>query len=183
MQTSLQRAQSQPAVAQAEKDLYATKKLDKLINLYGDANKLSPVQVQLAATEMAKIASGGVPTDHELQGLNPSAIPSKLATLAQFVSNKPESAEAGEFLKSMQDYTKSLKGDAQDVIKENYGRILDPHSNRFKDNPTYQGYRESYVNRFLEKPQAPGAGGAPKPATVIQNGNTYNLNPTTGQYE
>lgn len=143
----LEQMRGSPAAAQAEKDIYAAQKVNSMVNLYGDPNKLNPSQVQLLATEVAKIASGGVPSTHELQGLNPSTISSSLASLAQKVMNKPEGANAGEFVKAMQDYTNSLTKDAKEVIKDRYGRIIETNRNRLGDD-NYNTLQSNYIKRF-----------------------------------
>lgn len=149
----LESARGSPAVGQAEKDLYAVDKVNSMVNLYGDPNKLNPQQVQLLASEVAKIASGGVPTEHELQGLNPSTIPSSLAGLAQKLTNSPTPARAGEFVKAMQDYTNSLQKDAQKVIQDKYGRVIDSSKKQIGDS-NYQTLQDKYVNRFAAQPRA-----------------------------
>jgi hypothetical protein len=146
----LESMRGNPAAAQAEKDIYAAQKINSMVNLYGDPNKLNPTQVQLLATEVAKIASGGVPTTHELQGLNPSTISSSLASLAEKVANKPESAKAGEFVKAMQDYTNSLTKDAKAVIQDRYGRVIETNRNRI-GNDNYNTLQTNYVRRFDAK--------------------------------
>lgn len=142
----LESSRGNPAAQQAEKDIYAGQKLKSLMNQSG--GNLSPQQVQLAATEIAKIASGGVPSTHELQGLVPSTIPSSLASLAQYVSNKPTSAEAQEFMKQYNDYADSITNDAKGLIKDRYGRIIESRK-RTLDPEDYKVLQEQYVNRFM----------------------------------
>lgn len=143
----LESARGNPAAAQAEKDLYAAKKVDSMVNLYSNPDKLNPQQVQLLASEVGKIASGGVPTTHELQGLNPATIPSGLASLSQTVLNKPSAANAGAFVKAMQDYTNSLKKDAQKVISEKYGRIIESNRKQLGEE-NYNSLKSNYLDRF-----------------------------------
>lgn len=153
----LEQMRGSPAAAQAEKDIYAAQKVNSLVNLYGDPNKLDPQQVQLVASEVAKIAQGGVPSIHELQGLNPNTIPKSLASLAQTFTNAPVKANQGAFLKAMKDYTDSLTKDAKEVINDRYGRILKPYESMYKDHPVYKGFQDQYLNRFKEAGQVPGS--------------------------
>lgn len=140
----LESARGNPAAAQAEKDLYASQKLNSLV---GNGQNLSPEMVQLAASEVAKIAQGGVPTSEELKGLKPNTIPSKLASLAEQVQNQPVGANAQAFLKQYQDYAGKLSGDAQKVITDKYGRIIETNKGRLgSDN--YKALQDNYVNRF-----------------------------------
>jgi len=149
----LEQMRGSPAAAQAEKDIYAAQKVNSLVNLYGDPNKLNPQQVQLVASEVAKIASGGVPSIHELEGLNPSTIPKSLAELAQKFANKPIAADQGAFVKAMKDYTDSLTKDAKAVISDRYGRILKPYESTYGKHPVFQGYQDQYLNRFNQQEQ------------------------------
>lgn len=154
-QSILESARGNPEVGQALKDRYAAKKFEGLVDLYGDPNKLSPEQVQMAASEVAKIATGGVPTHSELQGLLPTSIPMGLAKLAATVSNNPQSAEAGEFVKRMGDYVGALKKDANGVIKEKFGRVIETRRGQLGDQH-YKDLKAQYLDPLNEKPKAAG---------------------------
>jgi hypothetical protein len=146
-QQMMEQMRGNPAVQQAEKDIYAAAKVNSMVNLKGDPNKLDPQQVQLLASEVGKIATGGVPTAHELQGLNVSTIPSSLASVTQSFLNRPSAANKGEFVKSMQDYVNSLQKDAQKVITDRYGRVLEVSKGHL--NPEdYQTLKTQYMGRF-----------------------------------
>ncbi len=151
VQHQLEQTRGNPSVQQAEKDLYAADKADSLANIYGDPNKLSPAQVQLLASEVGKIAAGGVPTQHELDGLTPDTVNGKLAKIKERFLNEPTAANAGEFVKQYQDYTKALRKDAQKVVNDRYGRILDSNRGRLSDEG-YQTLQDQYLNRF-EQPE------------------------------
>jgi hypothetical protein len=159
-QSMLESARGNPAVAQAQKDIYAASKFESLANLNGDPNKLNPAQVQLAAMEVAKIASGGVPTAHELQGLTPSSIPGGLAAAAQKFVNHPVAANQGAFVNAMRDYTTALKRDAQEVVKEKYGRVIESRRVQLGDS-NYQTLQKQYMEPFTQKSAAP-------PAATVQ---------------
>lgn len=143
----LESARGNPAVGQAEKDLYSAKKAQALFNKYKDPNQMSSPEVQLYATEIAKIASGGVPTIHELEGLNPSTLPKSLAQAAQIFSNKPEPANAAEFLKRFNEYGNILQKDAQEVLQDKYGRVIDVNRDRVGEK-NYGNLQKKYINRF-----------------------------------
>lgn len=156
-QNSLEQIRSQPAVQQAEKDIYAGQKLTSLIG--DDPDKASPQMVQLAATEVAKMAAGGAPSMHELDGLNPKTIPSKLASAAQSAVNSPTAANAGAFLQQYQDYANKITTDAQKVITDRSGRILNSRKKLLSPDE-FDTLNDNYVNRFI-KPQANPAATAP----------------------
>jgi hypothetical protein len=149
-QSILESARGNPAVAQAQKDLYAAQKFESLVNLYGDPNRLNPQQVQLAASEVGKIATGGVPTSHELQGLNQATLPSGIASLAQAAFNHPQGAEAGAFVKALGDYVSSLKKDAQGVIKEKYGRVIETRRGQLGEQH-YNDLKAQYLDPLMDQ--------------------------------
>lgn len=124
----LEGARGNPAIQQAEKDLYASSKINGLFNKVGDLNKLSPEMANLAVLEVAKMASGASPDDHMLKMLDPGAFQGTLAKAWEKVQNEPSSANAGSFLKQYKDYADSMAGDARQLIKDRYGRIIDSNS-------------------------------------------------------
>lgn len=150
----LEQMRGNPAVQQAEKDLYSVSKAEGLANLYGDPNKLSPQQSDLYVSEIAKIATGGVPTAAEISGLKSGAAVGRLARVWSEISNEPQPANAGEFIKAYQDYSKKLKEDAQVVIKDRYGRILEVNSRKL--NPAdKKAFEAQFTNRFSQSEQSP----------------------------
>lgn len=162
-----------PAGQQAEKDLYASDKAKSLANLYGDPNKLSNAQVQLLASEVAKIASGGVPTQHELDGLTPGTLQGALSGFVSKLTNKPTPANAAAFIKAYQDYANVLTKDAQKVIKDRYGRISDSYGNMISPEQA-DTFNKTYTNRFGGETTPP-AGNAGK--LVNHNGKMYRVGP------
>jgi hypothetical protein len=143
----LESARGNPAAAQAEKDLYSAQKANTLMNMYGDANKLSMPQVRLLASEVAKIASGGAPGMHELEGLTPSTLTGKMSEITSKFTNKPTPANAAAFVKQYQDYTKGLTADAQKVVEDKYGRVIETNKNRLGDE-NYKNLKANYIDRF-----------------------------------
>lgn len=146
-QQMLESARGNPAAAQAEKDLYSVQKANSLINMYGDPNKLSPQQVNLLVSEVSKIATGGVPTGHEQEALKPGTAESHLASLWSKLSNEPTPANAGAFIKQFQDYNNALAKDAQKVIQDKYGRVIETRKKQLGDD-NYQSLQDNYINRF-----------------------------------
>jgi hypothetical protein len=145
----LESARGNPAVGQAEKDLYASDKAKSLANLYGDPNNLSSSQVNLLVSEIGKIASGGVPSMHELDGLTPGTLTGSLATAWGKLSNSPTKANAGEFVKQYQDYANALSSDAKKVIKDKYGRVIESRKSQLGDE-NYNALKAQYLDRFNE---------------------------------
>lgn len=121
----LETARGNPAVAQAQKDLYAAKKASSLVNLYGDPNKLSQQQVGMLVNEVGKIASGGVPSMHELDSISPGTLEGSLSKVWGQLSNDPTPANAAAFVNQYQDYAKALSRDARETIAEKYTRVIE----------------------------------------------------------
>lgn len=153
-QQLLESARGNPAAAQAEKDLYASQKANSLYNMYKDPNQANNSMFQLYATEIAKMASGGVPSIHELQGLNPTTIPSYLATSAEKFSSEPTPANKGAFMTQFKKYSDALASDAQKVIKDKYSRVIEPRRKQLGED-NYNALQDQYVNRFKSSTEAP----------------------------
>lgn len=179
----LESARGNPAAAQAEKDLYAADKAKSLATLYGNPNKLSPQMVQLLSTEVAKIASGGTPSMHELEGLNPQTLQSRFAGIWQKVANHPTAANAAEFVKQYEDYAGALTKDAQKVIKEKYGRVIESRKTPLGDD-NYKSLQDQYINRFITPASdSTQSGPALQPGQEIKelNGKKYIVDHNTKQ--
>jgi hypothetical protein len=159
VQSMLESARGNPEVMQAQKDRYAADKLNGMLG--DDPNKLSPQMVQLAASEVAKIATGGVPQSAELQHLTPSSLPGSLAQAAQYFTNSPNAASQGAFLQQYQKYANDLKDNANNVIKDKYSRVIESRrAGLGKDNA--DTLTAQYLDP-LKSAQKKAAGGASHP--------------------
>lgn len=163
----LESARGTPAIAQAEKDLYAASKADSLAKLYGDPNKLSTQMVKLLASEVAKIAAGGAPTMHELEGLTPGTLATRFSEIASKLTNKPTAANAGQFVKQYQDYGRALTKDAQKIIKDRYGRILESRKGSLRPEHN-QALADQYLHRFDQQDNEPA--GASHAGKIVEHG-------------
>lgn len=150
-QSLLESARGNPEVSQALKDRYAAGKLNGLLG--DDPNKLSPQMVQLAASEVAKIATGGVPQSSELQHLTPSSIPGDLAKATQYFTNSPSATNQGEFMKQYQKYANDLAGGANAVIKDKYGRVIESRK-RLLNPADYDTLVSQYLEPFEKQGKA-----------------------------
>ena len=160
----LESARGNPVVAQAEKDIYAAQKANSLANLYGDPNKLSSQQVATLRNEIAKIAVGGVSSQHELNALDPKALQGQLAGVWSRFSNTPTPANAGAFIKQYQEYANTITKDAQKVIEDKYGRVIESRKKSLGED-NYNTLKHNYIDRF--KNQETSSGGFPK---TVSNG-------------
>ena len=138
-------ARATPDVKQAYLDKYASEKMNGLIG--DDPNNVSPTMVRLAASEMAKIATGGVPTMDELKHLTPNSIPGTLAETAQVFLNHPTPANQGAFVKQMQDYANHIGGHAKSIINDRVGRVVDLQSKAMGPDH-YANFKSKYPDAF-----------------------------------
>jgi hypothetical protein len=160
-QQLLESARGNPAAAQAERDLYAADKAKSLANMYGDPNKLSQRQVSLLVSEIGKIAQGGAPTMSELEGLSPDTLRGKLSRFWEKLSNSPTAANAAEFVKQYTDYASVLSKDAQKVINDKYGRVIETRKDQLGPK-NYKALQDQYLHRFQNsEASAPGSMNSP----------------------
>lgn len=152
----LSSARGDPAVAQAEKDIYASQKANSLANLYGDPNKLNQSQVNLLVQEVGKIASGGSPSMHELDGISPDTLTGQLSKQWEKLTNNPTPANAGAFVKQYQDYSNTVAKDAQKVLEDKYGRVINSNRRRLNDADA-DALDKNFGGRFQgqQQPQGP----------------------------
>lgn len=162
----LESARGNPAVQQAEKDIYASSKVNSLANLYGDPNNLNPQMVKMLVAEVGKIASGGQASEAELNYITPNTLSGKLAGVWQQLSNSPSPANAAAFIKQYQDYANSLTKDAQAVIKDKYGRIIDSRANML-GSENVDTLNKKYINRFDSASNQSGSGPKTPPGSVV----------------
>lgn len=144
-------ARGDPTAQQAEKDIYASSKINGMFSKYGDINNLSPEMAQLAIMEVSKIASGASPDDHMLHALDPGSFSGKLAGVWQKVVNHPVPANVGSFLKQYKDYADDLSDNAKKVVLDRYGRIIDSNSPYLSDDDE-ANLRETWLNRWKNVP-------------------------------
>lgn len=145
--TMLESARGNPAAAQAEKDMYSVDKVNSLFKLYPDPNKIPEAQVNLVVGEIAKVAQGGVPPGHEMDALKPGTAESRLQNLWGKVVNSPQPANLGAYLNELKKYTDALHGDAQKVIKDKYGRVIESSKKQLGDE-NYNALKDQYLSRF-----------------------------------
>lgn len=149
----LESARGNPAAAQAEKDLYAVDKVNSLLKIYPDPNKMPEAQVNLLISEVGKIATGGVPTGHEIDALKPGSAEGRLQKLWGQLTNQPTPANAAAYLKEFKKYNNALSSDAQKVLKDKYGRVIESSKKQLGDE-NYKALQDQYLNRF-NKSEAP----------------------------
>jgi hypothetical protein len=144
-----------PGVQQAYKDVYASQKVQTLMDMYKDPNQAPNVVAKLIAAETGKIATNGVPSVHELEGLTPNTTQSMWASALSKIGGKLTPANVGEFLTNMSDYSKGVSNDSKALIKDRNGRIVD--ENQGPLGGYYGGMKQRYVDQRFGAPEAPAA--------------------------
>jgi hypothetical protein len=162
-QNAMEQMRGNPAVQQAERDLYSSDKINSLIKQGGgNPDNLNPQFVKLLVSEVGKVAQGGSPTVEELKGLTPATLHGALADVWQKFSAEPTPAHAGAFIKQYKQYADTVSGDAQKLITDRYSRVLNPRKRLLRPDDV-KSLEETYVNRF--KPS-----GAAAPESAPQDG-------------
>ena len=143
----LESARGNPAAAQAEKDLYSVDKINSLYKLYPNIDKMPDAQVGLVAQEIAKVATGGVPPGHGIDAVKPNTPESRLQKFFGQLQNHPNGANLGAYLKELKKYGDTLHNDAQKVIQDKYGRVIESSKKQLGDD-NYKMLQDQYLNRF-----------------------------------
>lgn len=137
--------------------------------------KLSPDQLHLFASEMGKLATGGVPGHSEIEALIPNTAKTQLAKVTQFFSNSPSDADAQAFINNNKQYLNELVHNYRGVVNSYRDNILNGYKKKLSP--------EDMADLKSRNPYAEPAQDSGKPKTVTQNGHTFTLNPQTGEYE
>lgn len=119
-----------------------------------DLDKLPIQKVRLAISEIAKVASGGVPTESGQRELMPSSARSAMQVELSKLKNEPTGAHLGAFLKEYMPYLKALKDNANQAI----GEAIDAHRTAYSDrlSPDQLEKFDKQYSKYLH-------GGAPSP--------------------
>lgn len=174
VQPLLESARGNPAVAQAEKDRYAAQKANTLVGMYGDPNNMPQSQVNLLVQEVGKIASGGTPAMHELDGISPNTLAGQLSSSWGKLRDQPTPARAAEFVKQYQDYANGVSKDAERVISDKYGRIIETNKKQLGPEH-YQDLKDQYMGRFDQPAASPSMAAQGVDPVVLQYAKEYNI--------
>lgn len=137
-----------PAVQQAETTIANAQKLKSLFKGNDkDLNNINPQMMKLGLMEVAKMALGTQPTQGEIDKLNSGALPERFAGVWQQISNKPQPANGAEFIKQYLKYANQLEKDAQNVIHEKYGRVIESGKGHISSSD-YDQLQKQYIDRF-----------------------------------
>ena len=134
-----------PSVIQSDKDILASKKLKMIIG--PDPNKTSTTQAQLAAMEIVKLASGGIPSTEELKGVLPIDKNSIVASTAQAYLSHPTPSGQGAFLKEYLSYANDISNNARQLVGDKVSRIIESKRNAMGED-NYNTLKTQYLNNY-----------------------------------
>lgn len=117
-------ARGDASAQQAMKDMYSAKKALGITGLFKNPNDMSNQDVSLLTQEVAKMATGGVPTHAEMAALANPTISTKMAPFISALTNSPTPANAGAFVQHYIDYVKELHEAARSTLEERSGALL-----------------------------------------------------------
>ncbi len=133
-----------------------------------DKGNLSPDQLHLFASEMGKLATGGVPGHSEIEALIPDTAKSRLAKFQSFFSNNPTDADAQAFINNNKAYLHELLKNYQGVVDTYRTNTLDGYKKKLSPKD-YDELKSRYSSS--EKP----AGGK---ITVTNGKETLQIDPS-----
>ena len=188
LRKDLESFKQNPAAKQAAADVYSASKALAIVS-GKNPDSLTTQDLSLLTSEIAKVATGGVPTEHGITVLMPNNLQTKFAEMQNFLTSKPTDAEAGEYIKHNMAYLKDMTNEANKVVSNYRSNIAKGYRNRVKPDD-YAEAQSDYglsPDTSSSSPAMPVQNSKPqaqsKPRTVTQNGHTYTLNDQTGQYE
>lgn len=104
-----------------------------LISLYPDPNQMPPDKANLLATEIAAMATGGVPTEAGAHNVAADTVASRWAQFVQKVGNEPTGAQLGAFIGQNKAYIQDMLGTNQSIVKDYQKTIYDGYKHRIGD--------------------------------------------------
>lgn len=169
------------SVQQAQNALRNIGNAEELMNMYPDLNKMPSQQVNLLYTELAKIASGGVGSEHGQKSLEANTFKQNFNNFLSKAENEPTGADLGAFLQQNKTYLQGLKSNNQKAVTDYKTKIYNGYKNRLTDDQQKQ-FKEEYSDLFKpqETPKPPPVPGGPgqalsAPAPNYKVGDTKNI--------
>lgn len=173
------------AAQQAATGVLNAKRALDVLNQYPDPNKMPPEMVKMFTSEIAKIATGGSPTEATMHEIQPGGGGMTAAQMVSKITNAPTPALQGAYIKQYSKYLNNIMNTSNDALsaykadiaKGYFDRVSPEQKEEFlSDHPDIAGY----ISTHGKNAGTPAPGGK---STVMQNGHTYNWNPQTGKYE
>ena len=139
-----------PDVKQAKMDEYLASKAQLIFSKYPDLNSIPDAQKHQLLLELGKLGSGGVPTSAELKGLDPQTWKEEVNKFVGRLTNVPQGAEIGAFLKQQQDYINDLSKNARDRVDAFHSSVADEYA------PLMGADREAQFRKSIARKAPPG---------------------------
>jgi hypothetical protein len=162
-ETDINSTRGKQALMLAQRNLMAVKNAQKMLQEFPDTNKWTSQQVALFNSEIAKIATNGVPTEGMVNELtNPTAAAS-MSKLASKIINVPVGAQQGKFIALNKQYLDGLSDVANQTIRDNLGNTIKSYQPKL-GNDAYKNlvYRHSDMLGLFSPAEERGIGAVMK---------------------
>lgn len=162
-ETDINSTRGKQALMLAQRNLMAVKNAQKMLQEFPDTNKWTAQQVALFNSEIAKIATNGVPTEGMVNELtNPTAAAS-MSKLASKIINVPVGAQQGKFIALNKQYLDGLSDVANQTIRDNLGNTIKSYQPKL-GNDAYKNlvYRHSDMLGLFSPAEERGIGAVMK---------------------
>lgn len=152
LRSKLESFRGNQGAQQASRDILSSKKTLLMIE-NKDPNTLSVQDLHLLAGEIAKIATGGIPTESGVEALMPKSSQMVFSKLTSFLQNKPTDAQAGEFIKHNLSYLKEMQGAAEGTINQYRSNIAKGYKNRIRKEDMDEAAADYGFGQRAQQPQ------------------------------
>lgn len=144
MDQQAEQLRGNPAIQQDIRTLQRVQNAMSIIKQYPDPNQIPPNVINILNTDLATIASGGVPGEGLIHEVATPTVQSRIGSGLQQLLNRPTGANAAAFVKQNEGIFNTLAGDAQKRLEDRYQRIGNTlgHSVSPEDR---ENYRRTYL--------------------------------------
>lgn len=143
MRKAVETFRGNTAVQQAATGTLNAKKALDILKQYPDPNKMPPDMIKLFTSEIGKIAQSGSPTEHTLKSITPPGLGMSASTLISKITNAPNGAEQGKYIKQYSQYLDNILNTSNDTVNEYKANIAKGFFPRIK--PEHQ---EEFMNDY-----------------------------------
>lgn len=146
-----------PDVKQAYLDRYNASKGLEAFSRYKNLNDVPKNIATLVSGEVGKIATGGVPTHEAMKALDKNTLQSKFAEYLEGATGKIKPAKLGSFLNAYTNYLHDLQGNANKLILQKQGRIINGLQPGDVSDQKLQYLQQEYLKDPLETTHSAGS--------------------------
>ncbi len=160
MRKDLESFRGNAAAQQASKDVLSADKTLAMVKSK-PPEQFTTQDLSLLAGEMAKIATGGVPTEHGIHNLMPSNLQTKMAEMQNFLTSKPTDAQAGAYIRANMKYVEEMQATAGDTLKTYRHNLAKGYKSKVRP----EDFQEAANDYGFGESAAPAKGSTDTPAT------------------